>query len=157
MKNIKFFSLLALLAVSLLSFTACSDDDDDVSSDDIENNILGTWQTTHVEGYWYDDTEEENIIEINHDVEEDEAERLKFNANGTCQYYTYVTSLDKWVSAGSDYTYTIIGSKIVISESDGMVWGTYNVLSLSSDRVVIEGMLEEGDSYKFRITLKRVD
>ena len=49
------FSLMAILFAlfSMVSFTACSsDDDDDTSvSGDIKTNIVGTWELTHIKGW----------------------------------------------------------------------------------------------------------
>lgn len=61
------FSLMAILFAlfSMVSFTACSsDDDDDTSvSGDIKTNIVGTWELTHIKGwYWADDMDESHII-----------------------------------------------------------------------------------------------
>ena len=47
------FSLMAILFAlfSMVSFTACSSDDDDApSQDDIKTNCIGMWQTTHISG-----------------------------------------------------------------------------------------------------------
>ncbi|MGI6224332.1 MAG: hypothetical protein ACOYJG_12125 [Prevotella sp.] len=158
MKKLRLFSLFTLIGLCLISFTACSDDDDDdVSSDDIANNIIGTWETTHVAGYWYDYTEDENIISIDEDVDEEDRVRLTFNANGTCQYYYYISTWDEWYRESGSYTYNIMGDKIVICDSKGEVEDTFKVLSVNSTQAVIEGTLDEGDSYTFRITLKKVD
>lgn len=156
MKKVNLFSLLTLFAVCVFCFTSCSDDDDDDNSDDIAANIIGTWQTTHVEGYWYDDTDDENLVTIDRDVEEDEMERLTFNTDGTCQYSYYSSTYGKWYSDATDYTYKISGDEVIIYDSEEDEQYTYTVLSVTSSTVVIEGTLDEGASYTYRLTLKRV-
>lgn len=69
---------------SMVSFTACSSDDDDApSQDDIKTNCIGMWQTTHISGWGYDDTEDENLIKVDQDVPEGDSERILFKGDGT--------------------------------------------------------------------------
>lgn len=75
------FSLLAILFAlfSMVSFTSCSSDDDDVpSTENIKNNIVGMWQTTHISGWAYDDTEEENLVKVDKDVAEKDSRQFLF-------------------------------------------------------------------------------
>ena len=76
--------LFALFA--MVSFTACSSDDDGPSSEEIMENIVGTWQVTHISGWSYDDTEDENLIKVDVDVPEKDSERILFNVDGTCKW-----------------------------------------------------------------------
>jgi hypothetical protein len=76
-------SLLAILLALLttVTFTACSSDDNDSpSGEDLKTNIVGMWQTTHVSGWTYDDTEDENLIKIDQDITDksDDAQRILF-------------------------------------------------------------------------------
>lgn len=154
MRKFSFLALSALLAVCLFSFTACSDDDD-VSADEITDNIVGTWQTTHIQGYWYDDTTDETIIKIDEDVTEENMERLQFTASGMCMHYRYYSLTGTWLHDDTGY-YAVQDDKIVISDEDGEYIGYYKVISLSGEQMVIESYLDEGTQYPFRITLKRV-
>ena len=86
------FSLMAILFAlfSMVSFTACSSDDDDApSQDDIKTNCIGMWQTTHISGWGYDDTEDENLIKVDQDVPEGDSERILFKGDGTYKWYWY--------------------------------------------------------------------
>ena len=56
--HVSFMAILFAL-FAMVSFTACSSDDDGLSSDDIKTNIVGMWQMTHISGWGYDDTEDE--------------------------------------------------------------------------------------------------
>ena len=66
MKKLYFVFMAILFALfSMVSFTACSSDDDDApSAEEIKSNIVGMWQTTHIAGWGYDDTEDENLIKV---------------------------------------------------------------------------------------------
>ena len=77
------FSLMAILFAlfSMVSFTACSssDDDDTSASGDIKTNIVGTWELTHIKGwYWADDEDESHII-VDKSPESDD--KFRFSSN----------------------------------------------------------------------------
>lgn len=78
------FSLMAILFAlfSMVSFTACSSDDDDApSQDDIKTNCIGMWQTTHISGWDYD--EDDNLIKVDQDVPIEDSDRILFKGDGT--------------------------------------------------------------------------
>ena len=55
------FSLMAIVFAlfAMVSFTACSSDDDDTpSTENVQTNIIGMWQPTHVKGYDWDENDE---------------------------------------------------------------------------------------------------
>ena len=85
MKKLYFAFMAILFALfSMVSFTACSSDDDDTpSTEEIKSNIVGMWQTTHIAGWGYDDTEDENLIKVDQDVPEEKSERILFKGDGT--------------------------------------------------------------------------
>lgn len=142
--------LFALFAV--VSFTACSSDDDDVpSTEEIKTNIVGMWQITHISGWSYDDTEDENLIKVDQDVAEQDSERILFKSDGTYKMYWYLGSYG-WQSSYASYKYEISGNKI---ELEGE--GVYTVLSIKGDVVVLQYTMDEGPQYKTNITCKRVD
>lgn len=152
------FSLMAILFAlfSMVSFTACSSDDDDApSQDDIKTNCIGMWQTTHISGWDYDDTDDENLIKVDQDVPEGEADRILFKGDGTYKWYENVDG--NWQS--SDYTckYEVSGNKIILYGDRGDMDITYTVVSFKNDTVVLEVTLDEGPQYKQRITCKRVN
>jgi hypothetical protein len=52
MKKLYFaFTAILFALLSMVSFTACSSDDDVPSTEEIKNNIVGMWQTTHIAGW----------------------------------------------------------------------------------------------------------
>lgn len=144
--------LFALFA--MMSFTACSSDDDGPSSEEIKENIVGMWQVIHVSGWDYDDTEDENLIKVDMDVPEEDSERVSFNEDGTYKYYWY--SNNSWHPESSSYKYGVSGNKIILYDYDGDIEDTYTVISIKNNIVVLEVTLEEGPQYKQRITCKRV-
>ncbi len=144
--------LFALFA--MVSFTACSSDDDETpSTEDIKTNIVGMWQSTHISGWDYDDTDEENMIKVDQDIPEAESYRMLFKGDGTCKEYYWDDY--KW-HLDDTYKYEVSGNKIIFYDSHGDIEGTANVLSIKGDVAIFEVTLEEGPQYKHRTTFKRV-
>lgn len=144
--------LFALFA--MVSFTACSSDDDETpSTEDIKTNIVGMWQSTHISGWDYDDTDEENMIKVDQDIPEAESYRMLFKGDGTCKEYYWDDY--KW-HLDDTYKYEVFGNKIIFYDSHGDIDGTVNVLSIKGDVAIFELTLEEGPQYKHRTTFKRV-
>lgn len=144
--------LFALFA--MVSFTACSSDDDETpSTEDIKTNIVGMWQSTHISGWDYDDTDEENLIKVDQDIPEADSYRMLFKGDGTCKEYYWDDY--KWHLDGT-YKYEVSGNKIIFYDSHGDMEGTANVLSIKGDVAIFELTLEEGPQYKHRTTFKRV-
>lgn len=143
---------------AMVSFTACSSSDDDApSAETIKENIVGMWQTTHISGWAYDDTEDENLIKVDQDVADnsDYAQRILFKGDGTCYIYFYGSSSHQWISFSNYYTYDVSGNKVIIYYKN-QVDATYNVVSLNGDTAVLQYTMEEGPQYKTNITCKRV-
>lgn len=144
--------LFALFA--MVSFTACSSDDDETpSTEDIKTNNVGMWQSTHISGWDYDDTDEENLIKVDQDIPEADSYRMLFKGDGTCKEYYWDDY--KWHLDGT-YKYEVSGNKIIFYDSHGDIEGTANVLSIKGDVAIFELTLEEGAQYKHRTTFKRV-
>lgn len=144
--------LFALFA--MVSFTACSSDDDETpSTEDIKTNIVGMWQSTHISGWDYDNTDEENLIKVDQDIPEADSYRMLFKGDGTCKEYYWDDY--KWHLDGT-YKYEVSGNKIIFYDSHGDIEGTANVLSIKGDVAIFELTLEEGPQYKHRTTFKRV-
>lgn len=155
MKKLHFPSIAILFALfAMASFTACSSDDDETpSTEDIKTNIVGMWQSTHISGWDYDDTDEENLIKVDQDIPEADSYRMLFKGDGTCKEYYWDDY--KWHLDGT-YKYEVSGNKIIFYDSHGDIEGTANVLSIKGDVAIFELTLEEGAQYKHRTTFKRV-
>ena len=141
----------------MVSFTSCSSDDDNVpSTEEIKSNIVGMWQTTHIAGWGYDDTEDENLIKVDQDVPEENSERILFKGDGTYKWYWYLGNYG-WQSSNYIHKYEVFGNKIILYASNGDISDTYHVVSIKGDVVVLEVTLDEGPQYKQQITCKRVN
>ena len=159
MKKLHFYLVAILFALcSTVSFTACSSSDEDSpSAEAIKENIVGMWQTTHISGWTYDDTEDENLIKIDQDITDntEDAQRILFKDDGTCYVYFYVQSSQQWLSLSNNYTYDISGNKVIVYYRNE-VEQTYTVLSLNGDTAILQYTMDEGPQYKTKITCKRV-
>ena len=88
------FSLLAILFAlfAMVSFTACSSDDEDTPSpEDVQTNIIGMWQPTHVTGYDWDENEP---AKVDQDIDIDDAISFEFKQGGT--FNEYIWTGNKW-------------------------------------------------------------
>ena len=158
MEKLHFSSMAILFALfTMVSFTACSSDDDETpSTEDIKTNIIGKWQLTHVSGWQYDNTEDD-LIKVDQDIPEKQGKRLLFKGDGTYKKYWY-SGISGWYSPG--YTcnkYEVSGNKIILYTSSGTIEETVNVVLIKGDVVIFETTLEEGPQYKQRITYKRIN
>ena len=155
MKKLPFSPMAILFALlTMVSFTACSSDDDETpSTEDIKTNIIGMWQWTHVSGWDYDDSGEDFLIKVDQDVPEADSKRWLFKGDGTCK--EYYSDNDRWHFDGT-CKYEVSGNKIILYDSNGDIDGTANVVSIKGDIAIFEETLEEGAQYKRRTTYKRV-
>ena len=89
------FSLLAILFAlfAMVSFTACSSDDEDTpSTEDVQTYIIGMWQPTHVTGYDWD--ENDKPAKVDKDIDIDDAASFEFEQGGTFNEYCWTGN--KW-------------------------------------------------------------
>lgn len=103
---------MLLLATLMVSFTACSDDEDE--PDDINSQIIGTWDAMSVklsDTDWVDITSRPSL-----------ALSITFNSDGS--YY------GRGALGNGSGTYTVSG-KTIKTYIDGELYGTYYVKSLS--------------------------
>ncbi len=160
MKKLHFTFVAILFALcAMVSFTACSssDDNNSVTTESIKNNIVGTWQTTHISGWGYDNTKEENLIKIDQDISDTSnyAIRMLFKGDGTCYISYYSTYSKAWTTSSTTYTYDVSGNRIIIYYKN-KVRDTLTVVSVNGDTAVVQYVLEEGEQYKTNVTCKRV-
>ena len=158
MKKI-FLNLMAICFAlfAMVSLIACSSDDDAPSSASIKENIVGLWQTTHISGWTYDGTEEENLMKIDQDITDDSryAQRFLFKGDGTFYSYFYSTYSDRWIAWSNYETYDISGNKLLIYYKNELE-DTYEVISLKGNTAVIQYHMDEGHQYKTKLTCKRI-
>lgn len=107
------FSLLAILFAlfAMVSFTACSSDDEDTpSTEDVQTYIIGMWQPTHVTGYDWDENDKPAKVDKDIDIDIDDAVSFEFEQGGTFNEYYWTGN--KWKIDCSGEGYTISGNKL---------------------------------------------
>ena len=162
------FSLMAIFFAlfAMVSFTACSSDDDTPSEEYIKGNIIGKWIPTHVTGWEYigsnydpSTTDESSIIkQVDKDLTstsgQDEYDAITFKSDFTCYYSYFSKYANKWSDDSHTYTYRISGNKITIYYNSKEIEETFTVISLNDKNMVVEGDLDadEFPGKKVRLT-----
>lgn len=145
--------LFALFA--MVSFTACSSDDEDTpSAEDIQTIIIGMWQPTHVTGYYWDKNDRPAKVE-DQDIDIDDAISFEFKQGGTFNEYYWTGN--KWEIECSGETYSISGNKLTTYDKDGIdVLDVYTIQSINSKTMVLKYNLDGNASYPSTITFKKI-
>ena len=150
------FSLLAILFAlfAMVSFTACSSDDEDTpSTEDVQTYIIGMWQPTHVTGYDWD--EHDKPAKVDQDIDIDDAIAFDFKQGGT--FNDYIWTGNKWKIECSGEAYSISGNKLTTYEEDGInVLDVYTIQSINSTTMVLKYNLDGNASYPSTITFKKI-
>lgn len=142
----KYLLLIALLA-SAFSFSACSDDDEDIDVKQLE----GTWISIHDEGFFY---EEGKLIDWNDDYDpanptNDCEKRVitKIDDN-IYSVITYFYHNDKWEKDSDAEKFKLDGSNIIPADGS-TISGYMKIITVNSEQLVIEskGTDEDGDNY----------
>ena len=148
----KYLFVFALLA-SVLSFTACSDDDDDIDVAQLE----GTWGLIQEEGYAIYNGKKETFNETYDPTNPtNEAEKLVISkvADKTYSVTSFYYYANKWNNDGTA-NFSLNGSKFAPVE--GNTDTSMKLLSVTSEKLVFEisGTDEDGDFYG-KMTYKRM-
>jgi len=150
------FSLLAIFFAlfAMVSFTACSSDDDDTpSTEDIQSRIIGMWQPTHVKGYVWDGDDEPAKF-VDQDITLDDAEAFEFKQGGI--FNEYYWKENKWNIDCINEQYTISGNKLTTYDANGSLLDVYTVVSINSTSMVLEYNMDGNSSYLSTITFKKI-
>ena len=151
------FSLLAILFAlfAMVSFTACSSDDEDTpSTEDVQTYIIGMWQPTHVTGYDWD-KKNDKPAKVDQDIDIDDAISFEFKQGGT--FNEYIWTGNKWKIECSGEAYSISGNKLTTYEKDGInVLDVYTIQSINSTTMVLKYNLDGNASYPSTITFKKI-
>ena len=152
------FSLLAILFAlfAMVSFTACSSDDDDTPSpEDVQTYIIGMWQPTHVTGYDWD-KDEDKPVKVDKDIDIDDAGSVEFEQGGTFNEYVWTGS--KWEIDDFGEGYTISGNKLTTYEEEDCinVLDVYTIQSINLTTMVLKYNLDGNASYPSTITFKKI-
>ncbi|MDD7250807.1 MAG: lipocalin family protein [Prevotellaceae bacterium] len=158
MKKTGWISLLMLLTIGMLAFASCSDDDDAPSEQEVKEHIVGTWQSTHISGYWYDDNDDNSIVKVDRELKSAEQHRIHILQDGSFYEFRYSTFTSSWYPEGDSQNYTISENKFIVTKKYGSLSSkyVYTIISISDNTLVLGGCLDEGSKYTYRLTYKRV-
>ena len=132
MKKINFLWLVSILMLLPIGFVSCSDDDDEVGSDEIGSsaNLVGVWELVP------DKTWVKENGEIIYDTDEGSSIVIEFKADGTWNL-VYEEDEGTW-----NYKNGVLTTSGI--EDDGEIYSTRStVKELTATKLVIEGY-EEG-------------
>ena len=149
----KYLFMIALLA-SMFSFSACSDDDDEIDVKQLE----GTWGLIRDEGYEYDEDGKDSWNDPYDPANpSDDSEKLIISkiSDNTYSVVHYEYYNGTWHSYATE-KFTLNGNKLIPVDGDSEGFNV-KLLSANSKLLVIEikGKDEYGDMYN-KMTYKRM-
>jgi len=150
----KLFLLVAAMFAAV-SFSACSDDDDNKID---PNQIAGTWQITREVGYEIVPGEgkmEKDITYPIDDVNDDYGFYFTytFNENGTGRYKSYYYYDNNRLDSNWSIEYTISNNQLLMyEEPEGNPTSVYNIKELTKSKLVLLYKVDDSDGYKAEIT-----
>lgn len=142
MKKINFLWLISILMLIPISFTSCSDDDDEIGS---ASELVGTWE---IVSRTYQQKEGGKVIEEG--TENDNDSRVTFNEDGTCKVAEYYNNKWDWDQSGT-WSYKNGKITIRITDEDESWSRTATVKELTSSKLVFEYInkyTKDGTSYE---------
>lgn len=149
MKKKLFLIVAAMFAV--VSFSACSDDDDNKDA-----SIVGTWQITYYEGWatFSDGTRDDWSDAYPLTSEGNYYWTYTFNENGTCVQTDYSDNKND-DSSPMHFTYSVNGNTLTMTESTGEFQNVFQIKKLSQSQLVLfrsgedaHEKFEETETYK---------
>ena len=152
----KLFLIVAAM-FAVVSFSACSDDDD---KDVNPNQIIGTWQITREVGYEIVAGEgkmEKDITYPIDDVNDDYGFYFTytFNEDGTGRYKSYYYYDNNKLDSNWSVEYTISNNQLLIYEEpeEGNPTSVYEIKELTKNKLVLlYKKVDDSDGYKAEIT-----
>ena len=151
----KLFLIVAAM-FAVVSFSACSDDDD---KDVNPNQIIGTWQITREVGYEIVAGEgkmEKDITYPIDDVNDDYGFYFTytFNEDGTGRYKSYYYYDNNKLDSNWSVEYTISNNQLLIYEEpeEGNPTSVYEIKELTKNKLVLLYKVDDSDGYKAEIT-----
>ena len=152
----KLFLIVAAM-FAVVSFSACSDDDD---KDVNPNQIIGTWQIIREVGYEIVAGEgkmEKDITYPIDDVNDDYGFYFTytFNEDGTGRYKSYYYYDNNKLDSNWSVEYTISNNQLMIYEEpeEGNPTSVYEIKELTKNKLVLlYKKVDDNDGYKAEIT-----
>jgi heat shock protein HslJ len=135
MKTFRNFFLAMLMIISSITFTSCSNNDDDEQLSPYATAIIGTWKITHYgsQSYWL--------------TWKKTTTKATFYSDGTYSgsgYFGYGTG-----------TYTLKGSHITCY-IDGLVYTQYDIISVDGGIAILDMYAGNDSDTKLTIKCKKV-
>ena len=146
----KLFLIVAAM-FAVVSFSACSDDDDNKDA-----SIVGTWQITYYEGWatFSDGTRDDWSDAYPLTSEGNYYWTYTFNENGTCVQTDYSDNKND-DSSPMHFTYSVNGNTLTMTESTGEFQNVFQIKKLSQSQLVLfrsgedaHEKFEETETYK---------
>ena len=162
-------ALLIGLIIACASVVACSSDDNTASEAKVKANIVGTWQPVHIQGYAYEDatdstqladSAEQVVTEVDKDIERKDAMRVKFNSDGSCQFFEYSTEAGKWqlsTQYAESGSYRVSGTQLTINDNNGEAIKTYTVTKVGKNVAYLQYFLDENPDYPCVLTCRKAN
>ncbi len=157
MKKLLFYAAALLAAIS---FSACSDDDEEPTLPATPGNIAGTWQSVSATGFEIYDGQKETWSE-NYPDENGCYYTYTFNKNGT--YTATDHEYDEFEGAYIQHktgSYSISGNTFIIVENydNESHKYEYKIKKLTKSELVLQDTYEEPDySFEETSTFKRIE
>lgn len=124
-----------------VGFASCGDDEDE--GDISETGLVGTWETTYMEGWYKDSDYPEDNEEFDGPVTGNQVDQITFKADGSGD------------DEGESFTWTLKGSTLTQHYRDYSQ--TVKVLRMKDKELIVESSLNEGSESGYaKITYKRI-
>ncbi len=146
-----FFCAAALLAAA--SFSACSDNDDEIALPVTSDNIAGTWLSVHEEGWEIDDDGEKYSWSEKLPASDGSYDTYTFNKDGS---YSYTAYEDEEAVHSETGTYSTSDNSLVLKSDYCPYCAPYDIeiKKLTESRLVL---VEGGSDWGSSTTYKRID
>lgn len=169
MKNLKIMSLMLALMACTFTFVSCGDDDEEEVSV-TKDQLIGTWEMTHISGWFYDENDNGNLVKhtVNMDADDNTLEEF-FKLDIFGEYWRYLFKQDVFIAYNVYYPtgswqqefgvpYSLNGNKIIADYSyTTEVKVEYVVLSISANQLVLKSRGEVNkEDRDLTITYKRI-
>lgn len=127
-----------------VGFASCGDDDE--NGDVSETGLVGTWESTYIEGWVKGSEDPEENGEWKGPTTGDEISRITFKADGT--------GID---DEGDSFTWTLKGDVLTTTSAYEGASGSGKILKLTDKELVVESTNIEGAMTEYtKITYKRI-
>lgn len=163
MRNFKFMSFMLAMIACTFSFVSCSKDDEE-SGNFNTSQLVGTWEMSHVSGWYLEEDDNDNLVKVSVDMDVNENTLQEFYRKDFADYVRYqftestFTHYTMWNYGGSwevgrTVPYTLNGSTIIINPKNKEE-EQVKVLSISTNQLVLKIADEDMD---MNVTFKKVN